>query len=332
MLQAVNISPVPKWADDLFPIQFPNGTTTNVDGFVSYSYPYDLVSFKQFLSPLSIPWHDSKWNDFSSTPVYLGLVWDFRKRTVALTKPKRVKYLTKVNNFLSNHSSSRVEKKLAMNLLGTFSHVTVVHQDGRSYLSALSAFISTFTNPHQPRYPHTSVIKDLKWWSNKLSETNFARPLTSRGETQDLGIWVDASKSWGIGIVIGDEWDAWQWSSSWHTEGRDIRWAEAVAVELTARILFKRGMTNAAILIRGVNQGVIGSYGRGRGRNLHVNLAVRRTEVIGTSLNLLYMLEYTKSKLNRADPISRGELGPLLKQITDYIQLPEELAPFLRHV
>jgi hypothetical protein len=132
--------------------------------------------------------------------------------------------------------------------------------------------------------------------------------------------------------VIRDEWNAWQWSSSWHTEGRDIGWAEAVAVELTARILFERGMTNAAILIRGVNQGVIGSYGRGRGRNLHVNLAVRRTEVIGTSLNLSYMLEYTKSKLNRADPISRGELGPLLKQITDYIQLPEELAPFLRHV
>ena len=81
-----------------------------------------------------------------------------------------------------------------MNLLGTLSHVTVVHQDGRSYLSTLSAFISTFTNEHQPRYPRSSVIKDFEWWSRKLSETNFARPLTPRGETQDLGIWVDASK------------------------------------------------------------------------------------------------------------------------------------------
>ena len=44
------------------------------------------------------------------------------------------------------------------------------------------------------------------------------------------------------------------------------------------------------------------------------------------------MLEYVESKQNKADPISRGELGPLAKQITDYIQLPEELTPFLRHV
>jgi len=108
--------------------------------------------------------------------------------------------------------------------------------------------------------------------------------------------------------------------------------AEAVAVELVARILYERGLCNASVLIRGDNQGVIGSYGRGRGRNLHINLAVRRTEVIGTSSNLLYVLEYTESKLNKADPISRGELGPFSKQITDYVQLPEELAPFLHHV
>jgi len=100
------------------------------------------------------------------------------------------------------------------------------------------------------------VIKDLKWWSIKLTETNFAQPLAPHGETQDLGIWVDASKSWGIGIIIGDKWDAWQWSSSWHTEGRDIGWAEAVAVELVAQILYKRGLTNASILIQGDNQGV----------------------------------------------------------------------------
>jgi hypothetical protein len=153
ILHAVNISPVPKWADDLFPIRSPNGTITNADGTVSYTYPYDLDSFKWVLSPLSIPWHDTKWNDFSSMPVYLGLVWNFDKRTVALAEPKCVKYLSKVNDFLSSHWSSRVQKKLAMSPLSTLSHVTVVHQDSRSYLSALSAFISTFTNENQPCYP-----------------------------------------------------------------------------------------------------------------------------------------------------------------------------------
>src|ERR1700683_5220279 len=88
ILHAVNISPIPKWADDLFPIRFPNGTTINADGSVSFTYLYNLDFFKQFLLPLSIPWHDTKWNDFSSSPVYLGLVWDFNKCTVALAEPK----------------------------------------------------------------------------------------------------------------------------------------------------------------------------------------------------------------------------------------------------
>ena len=65
---------------------------------------------------------------------------------------------------------------------------------------------------------------------------------------------------------------------------------ESITVELAAQILCERGITNAAILIRGDNQGVVGSYGRGHGRNLHVNLAVRRTEIIGTSSNVLWYL------------------------------------------
>jgi hypothetical protein len=332
ILQAVGISPVPKWGDDLFPIRFPIESVTEIDKSVSYKYSYDLAFFKNTLAPLCVPWHASKWNDFSSKPVYLGLVWDFGNRTVALAEPKREKYLNKLNNFLLLNSSSRILKKDALSLLGTLSHVTIVHQDGRSYLSALSSFIATFTNDHKPRYPRISVIKDLEWWVTKLTHSGFTRHLSHRGTTQDLGIWVDASKSWGIGIIIGDEWDAWEWSAPWHYEGRDIGWAESIAVELAARILSERGISNAAILIRGNNQGVVGSYGRSRGRNLHVNLAVRRTEIIGTSSNVLYVLKYVESKLNKADPISRGELGPFAKQITNYIQLPEELAPYLRHV
>jgi len=184
---------------------------------------------------------------------------------MALSEPKCIKYLTKVNDFLQTHSSTHIEKKLAMSILGTLSHVTVIHQDSQSYLSMLSAFILTFTNEHKPHYPQSSVIKDLERWSKKLTQTNFARPLSPQGVTQDLSIWVDALSTWGIGIIIGNEWDAWTWSSSWHYEGQDIGWVEAMGVELIAHILFERGLSNASILIRGDNQGVVGSYGCGHG-------------------------------------------------------------------
>ena len=232
ILQAVHIGPIPKWADELFPIRFPDCSTLHDDGSISYLYPYDLSALKDAVAPLCIPWHTTKWNDFSSSPVYLGLIWDFDHHTFALSEPKREKYLTKICEFLCAHSTSRVRKKLAMSILGTLSHVTIVHQDGRSYLSALSTFISSFTSEFKPRYPSSAVFKDLEWWVNKLSVPNLTRPLSPHGQTQDLGIYVDASKSWGIGIVIRDQWEAWQWSALWHFEGRNIGWAEAVAVEL----------------------------------------------------------------------------------------------------
>ena len=237
-----------------------------------------------------------------------------------------------MSDFLHNHSSSRVFKKHSTSLLGTLSHITIVHQDGHSYLSALTTFISTFTSDYIPHYPRSAVLKDLEWWASKLSQPNIYHSLVHRGDARDLDIFVDASTSWGIGVVIGIQWDAWRWKSPWHFNGRNIGWAEAVAIELVARILLIQGFADSVILIHGDNQGVIGSFGRGRGRNFHVNLAVRRTDAIASSSNMLYILEYIESDCNVADPISCGELGPRSDQISDYVLLPEELCPFLEHV
>ena len=68
ILNAVKISPVLKWGDDLFPIQFPKNSTTQANESVSYIYTYDLAFFKDILAPLHIPWHPTKWNDFSPRP------------------------------------------------------------------------------------------------------------------------------------------------------------------------------------------------------------------------------------------------------------------------
>ena len=43
--------------------------------------------------------------------------------------------------------------------------------------------------------------------------------------------WVDASSSWGIGVVFNSEWDFWRLLPGWDKD-RHIGWAEMVAVEL----------------------------------------------------------------------------------------------------
>lgn len=55
-------------------------------------------------------------------------------------------------------------------------------------------------------------------------------------------------------------WDAWQWLQPlqvWKAEGRNIGWAEMVAIELMVRQLEELGMGNANILVRSNNEGVV---------------------------------------------------------------------------
>ena len=50
------------------------------------------------------------------------------------------------------------------------------------------------------------MISDLRWWLDTFSSPSIVRQLRPCGLLQDLGLYVDALTSWGIGIVVGDEW------------------------------------------------------------------------------------------------------------------------------
>jgi len=273
-----------------------------------------------------------------------------------------------LSNFLQDHSSSHIFKKCAMSLLRKLSHVTIIYQDGHSYLNSLTTFISTFTNDFVPRYCTISIylvvthhrgpyqnrnmvnvtgheevyqmpissrmsVLGKIWWENanfrwliinfchlgflwplvtkcmpksrmnplnlclfcwkffhvtaskgtyrnaesikcvtvtgpyridrnrtvsKLLQADISHSLVHRGDAWDMDISVDASKMWGI-VVIDDCWDAWQWKAPWHFEGRNIGWAETIAIKLVTWILLQWGLTNTVILIHGDNQGIIGS-------------------------------------------------------------------------
>jgi hypothetical protein len=122
----INILQVVKM-DDLFPICFPVDSITESDRSTFYKYSYNLTLFKDTLAPLYVPWHTSKWNNFSSRPNYLSLMWDFENCSITLAELKCKKYLTKLNNFLLLNSSSHILKKDALSLLGALSHITIVH-------------------------------------------------------------------------------------------------------------------------------------------------------------------------------------------------------------
>lgn len=329
--RALGVGPILKWADDLIPFRFPVANGDFQSG--NYHYLYSMETIRSITLPLGVPWHAKKWSDFASTVIYLGFIWDLRNRTVSLQNDKRLKYLSKVSTFIDLlKSNARVDKKSVQSVNGTLAHICFVHPSGRAYLPGLSAFAASFESEHKPRWAPRSLLSDMEFWMSFLLHPAIPRTLISRGSAVDLDIWCDASTSWGIGLYFGDQWDAWKLKDGWKRDGRDIGWAEAIAVELVARHLDAMGISNANVIIHSDNNGVIGAFSKGRGRNFQINHAIRRVESLGLSTNVSYILLYTTSELNRADPISRGDLGHAAKQIPFYILLPEELSPLLVHV
>lgn len=79
----------------------------------------------------------------------------------------------------------------------------------------------------------------------------------------------------------------------------------------------------------GDNTGVIDAYKRGRSSNVSRNLSIRRITSTLIPLNLSLSPVYMPSHTNRADPISRGNLGPPSLHLSLIPELPYELSSFL---
>ena len=332
VLEALGIGPNEKWVDDLINFRYP---ISEVAPGV-YVYGHDIDDIFDLSHQLRVPWSAKKSGRHGTTGIYLGFLWDLLERSVSLPEEKRAKYLAKIADALNTlEGGSKMPCKMAITLAGTLSHIAFVYPHGRAYLTNLYAFVASFgprPSDFLSRWPPKSLISDLRWWHTTLGTPGIKRALRARGKPRDLDIWVDASTDWGIGIVIGQARAAWRWAvplEEWRREGRDIGWAEMVALKLAVRYLEQLGMENADVLVRSDNSGVIGAFQRGRSRNFQVNNSIRRTEAICIALNLWIRPQYVTSSDNHADPVSRGVPDARLASLPIRFELPGELWPFL---
>lgn len=325
------VGPVCKYEDDLKVFRVPAHGAPFHEGV--YSYSYDRDECVRRISELGVPWHPTKGDlYFLFVTDYIGFRWDIPRRLVSLPPPKRLKFLERVRVFLDRFSGHRCHLNDIESLHGSLCHVAFVYLDGRSHLPSLSNFAASFQNDeYAMRYPPPSVISDLRFWYKILQDADVSHPLIPRGEIQDLGIYVDASTSWGIGIVIDGSWAAFQLKDGWKIPNHDICWLETVAIELLVYFLEQLGFQNAHLRIYSDNKGTIGALAKGRSRNRPINLAIRRTLAVLYPLFISPDFTYISSAENLADPISRGDLGPPDKILLPEFTLPDELKSFFIH-
>ena len=133
----------------------------------------------------------------------------------------------------------------------------------------------------------------------------------------------------GLGLCIGDKWATWQLLEGWDHAGRDIGWAEMVAIELVVLWLTQSSGHDHCLKVHGNNTSVIASFWKGQSRNAPLNHSLCRSSASLAASNLSIAPTYIPSALNKADPLSRGLAGTDDCHVLPKIVLPNELCPSL---
>jgi hypothetical protein len=146
---------------------------------------------------------------------------------------------------------------------------------------------------------------------------------------RSLNITSDASTSFGLGVVIDDSWWSWRLLGGWKTEGRDIGWAEAIALDLAVSCVIALGVRDASITCGCDNQGVVYAWAVGRSRNPHQNAVFMSLMEKADAANLHITVKYVRSAENPADDPSRGVRPVNLHPSPLRIPIPAAYAPYV---
>jgi hypothetical protein len=324
ILTSKHLGPSRNWVDDFVFFRFP----ISVDcGRPLFSY--SLSDIYDIALRLGWPWKHSKTRPFSSQFKYLGFIWDLSTRTVQIPEEKKLRYLAKLMLWTPDRKFSRKETE---STLGTLVHCSLAVPDGRSRLPAISRFASSFnytSSPFTRKTPSSGALSDVSWWRAQLS-TNFCGSILSKPPlASSVEFWVDASSSWGIGVILNDEWDFWKLRPNWDKDGRNIGWAEIVAIELGLLFAIHRGHSDIHFLIKSDNQGVIHAIGGGKSRSPEQNTVLQRITLLLSHNKLWISSLYVPSVDNLADLPSRGLPSPGRSRPVSTFVLPPTLQTFL---
>lgn len=331
ILQSHNISPAKNWVDDFVFFRSPLTPThtTFTRSPTTHSYPYDLDTIESITQPLGWPWKHSKTKPFNTTFTYLGFLWNLTTKSVQIPDKKKTKYMDRLAPWIEGANFSR---KDAESVLGTLVHCALALPEGRSHLPSLSRFAASFNGARSTftrKSPPGPVLNDIAWWRLHLLD-NFCGSILSRPPPpSQIGFWVDASTSWGIGIVFDGHWEAIKFLEGWKSGGRNIGWAEFIAIELGLLRAVAQGHRTTHFIVHSDNQGVIQAIQGGKSRSPEQNLVLQRILHLQTTHSIWISPSYVPSSSNLADEPSRGIPALNLPRSLTPLSLPSHLSTFL---
>lgn len=325
--EASGFSILGKWVDDFFVVQLPNETWSE-DDFIALT------------ARLGVPWAEAKTRPLSSRQRYIGFLWDLEHRSVALPEEKLADIIALITAWQMKGATFSARE--AARLHGKLVHTATIFPLLRPFTRSASRFTSTFSSHRARLNPSSALRADLSWIRTLLAQLPNELPL-QRDELLDLGWWGDASTSFGIGVVVGQFWNAWSWAPGCVVgphQKYDIGWAEAIAVELGLLMAVHHNLVQSRprhqphLLVRSDNSGVVHTVNGGRSRSQETNSVLKRLYVCCANHGIHLQAVYVPSRDNVTDALSRGDVPAFLAGFSQAsarssMPLPSHLAGLL---
>lgn len=319
------VDAVLKWVDDFIFFRYPVSTLE------PFSYSYDESLIWSVAAGLGWPWAKDKHFPFVDSFSYIGFLWSLARKTVELPHQKRIKYLDKLSDWRPGASISLCFTK---SLIGTLNHVCLVVPEGHSHLPSLYAFRAGFPCNAHPFLCHrveTTILTDIQWWRSKLSDGWCGQHILKPPDPLPCSLFVDASMSWGIGLVLDNRWLAWKLKAGWKRDGRDIGWVEMVAVDLAIHTLVSLSFEHCHVILRSDNTGVVGALSAGQSCNSEQNLVLQHIVDEFQCHHIWLTVTWVPSEANLADGPSQG-LFPDCHTLYPFPPpVPQYLHPFVHN-
>lgn len=317
-----------KWVDDFLVLRPPSSSRSEDD-------------FERLSSSWGVPWNEKKRRPFATVQRYIGFDWNLADRTVSFPADKRLALLALIDTWLRPHS--KFDYQASASLHGKLVHAASILRLARPFIPSVASFAESFNSRRSHLHPPSPLLADLSWIHTLLLTTPATLPL-SPNEPFDFGWWGDASTSFGVGIAVGGHFAVWKWREGFQpgigrSDGRDIGWAEAVAVELGLSLLLlltERGeleRRSGPLLLRSDNMGIVHVVGKGRSRSPATNEVLRRLYKALAHRGLSLSSIYVASSSNITDSLSRGDISAFLHDFPTATYtlppLPLALHPYL---
>jgi hypothetical protein len=323
------------WVDDDLICRIPINNSPNTPPIPPWSYSFSMDNVLSLGTSLNISFPNEKVRDFDFKSKYIGYWWHWDTKEVKLPEDKRLSTLSLVTSMLS---APFVHITDVRSLIGKLGHCARVVPLGRKNLRALYDFqtrmeVSPHVNSPSLWKWNPSQRNVLAWWIDTLSIRDVGMKLCSQiSPSPAFTIYTDASPSYGVGIIINNQYDLFKLVDNWQLSGestRDIGWAEFIAVEIAVHCaLVTFDLHDTHLLIDTDNQGVIGAWAKRSSRSIEQNEVLGRIISKLLARSCFLSLRYVPSAENPADAPSRG-LHPHGFTRRQFSSFPRKLAGLL---